>query len=180
MNAIERIDQALEQWAQNLRGGASPGQSTGLQPRDVLHRILAALEDNKVEGLDHKVYAPNNYIVELNFNDEERQRLLPFLGRDELEGAIQRYCQEHKYGFRGPLELQMLSAPPSAQPYIPHREQNIDAPYPGTPVAENPPAGYNPPTSDPMHNKVQVRATYHVLENQGQPMQPVIREPITQ
>src|SRR5437016_4662905 len=109
MNAIERVDKALEPLAQNLRGGPSTGHSTGLQPRDALHRILAALEDNRVEGLDHKIYAPNHYTVELNFNDEERQRLLPFLGRDELEAAIQRYCQEHKYGFRGPLELQIMS-----------------------------------------------------------------------
>ncbi len=108
MNAIERIDRALDQWAQSLRGH-TPGP--GLQPKDVLHRILHTLEENRIEGLDNQLYAPNAYEVILHLAPEEQQRLLPFLGREELEAAITRYCQEHKYHFRGPLTVQVREEP---------------------------------------------------------------------
>src|SRR5689334_11020684 len=82
MNALENIERTLEELGQNLRGGTS---MHGLQPKDVLHAVLTALEENRVEGLDHKLYAPNAYTVQLNLDDEERARLLPFLGHEELE-----------------------------------------------------------------------------------------------
>ena len=112
MNAIENIERTLEELGQNLRGGAS---TQGLQPRDVLHAVLSSLEENRVEGLDHKIYAPNAYTVQLYLNDEERSRLLPFLGHEELEASIQRYCQERKYNFRGPLALEVIEAGITAQ-----------------------------------------------------------------
>src|SRR4051812_36577366 len=107
MNALENIERTLEELGQNLRGGNS---GHGLQPRDVLHAVLGSLEENRVEGLDHKLYAPNAYTVQLNLDDEERARLLPFLGHEELEAAIQRYCQERKYNFRGPLTIEVVDA----------------------------------------------------------------------
>ena len=107
MNALENIERTLEEWGQNLRGGSSV---SGMQPRDVLKAVLSSLEADRVEGLDHKIYAPNAYTVELHLNEEERSRMLPFLGREELEAAIQRYCQERKYQFRGPLALQVVDA----------------------------------------------------------------------
>ncbi len=112
MNALENIERALEELGQNLRGGAS---THGLQPRDVLHAVLSSLEENRVEGLDHKVYAPNAFTVQLNLDEEERSRLLPFLGHEELEASIQRYCQERKYHFRGPLALEVVDAGVSLQ-----------------------------------------------------------------
>src|SRR5579872_2282681 len=105
MSILENIDRTLEEWGQHLRGGSAPAH--GLQPRDVLRHVLAALEDNRVEGLDHKIYAPNVFMVSLNLDDEERSRLMPFLGHEELEAAIQRYCQERKYQFRGALQVQL-------------------------------------------------------------------------
>jgi hypothetical protein len=110
MNALDNIERTLEEWGQNLRGGTS---AHGLQPRDVLHAVLASLEHNRVEGLDHKMYAPNAYTVELHLDEEERARLLPFIGNEDLEAAIERYCGEHKYQFRGPLSLQVVDAGPS-------------------------------------------------------------------
>ena len=107
MNALENIERALEELGHNLRGGAP---TTGLQPKDVLHSVLNSLEENRIEGLDHKIYAPNAYTVQLYLDDEERSRLLPFLGHEELEAGIQRYCQERKYHFRGPLALVVVDA----------------------------------------------------------------------
>ena len=107
MNALDNIERTLEEWGQNLRGGTS---TQGLQPRDVLHTLLSSLEAERVEGLDHKIYAPNAYTIELHLNEEERSRLLPFLGHEELEASVQHYCQEHKYQFRGPLSLQVMDS----------------------------------------------------------------------
>lgn len=108
MNALENIERTLEEWGQQLRGGTS---THGLQPRDVLRAVLTSLEANRVEGLDHKMYAPNAYTVYLNLDDEERSRLMPFLGHEELEAAIERYCGERKYQFRGALGLQVVEGP---------------------------------------------------------------------
>jgi hypothetical protein len=184
MNAIERIDKALEQWAQNLRGGQPQAQHQGLQPKDVLHRVLAALEDNRVEGLDHKTYAPNHYTVQLNFDDEERQRLLPFLGREELEGAVHRYCEEHKYNLRGPLEMKITSG--AAPVSVSHREQNSETLSAEASASESqnakvyPPEGQTPTKNDLLRQKVQVYCTYDVTDMQAETYQPVTREPITQ
>ena len=108
MNAIENIERTLEELGQSLRGGGA-AHVNGLQPRDVLHTVLESLEEHRIEGLDHKIYAPNAYTVQLALDDEERSRLLPFLGHEELEASIQRYCQERKYHFRGPLALKVVN-----------------------------------------------------------------------
>ncbi len=109
MNALENIERTLEELGHNLRGDS---HTSGLQPKDVLDSVLNSLEENRVEGLDHKIYAPNIYTVQLYLNDDERSRLLPFLGHEELEAGIQRYCQERKYHFRGPLALEVVDAGP--------------------------------------------------------------------
>ena len=145
MNALENIERSLEQLSHNLRGGASPH---GLQPRDVLHAILSSLEENRVEGLDHKLYAPNAYTVQLNLDDEERGRLLPFLGHEELEASIQRYCQEHKYNLRGPLCLDVVDAGITAQ----------DADYP----ADLDPRGTRPKARPASARKVIVHSRFNV------------------
>ena len=108
MNAIDNIERTLEQWGENLRGNTSTGH--GMQPRDVLKAVLNSLEQNRVEGLDHKLYAPNNYRVELRLDPDEAARLTPFTGEAELRGAIERYCQEKKYQFRGPLAVQVMTS----------------------------------------------------------------------
>ncbi len=116
MNALDNIERTLEEWGQNLRGGTAPH---GLQPRDVLRAVLESLEHNRVEGLDHRVYAPNAYTVQLYLDEEERSRLLPFVGREELEAAVQRYCDSHKYQFRGPLAIQVAESSWDAAPTAP-------------------------------------------------------------
>jgi hypothetical protein len=128
MNTIERINAALEDWVDSLRGGHQPrGQhTTGLQPKDVLRKILAALEENRVEGLDNKQYVPNLYAIELTLEDpEEKGRLLPFLGKEELAAAIERYCEQHQYILRGPLEITLMEAarPASTDPNAPSPQE---------------------------------------------------------
>jgi hypothetical protein len=107
MNALDNIERTLEEWGQNLRGNTQTGH--GMQPRDVLRAVLHSLEQNRVEGLDHKLYAPNNYRIEMRLDPEETARLLPFTSEDELRNAIERYCRERKYQFRGPLTVQVMT-----------------------------------------------------------------------
>lgn len=111
MNAIDRINRSLEEWFDSLHTGRSAPHATGMQPKDVLRHILSALEENRVEGLDNKQYAPNAYEVELYLDDpEEKGRLLPFLSKEEIAAAIGRYCQQHQYTLRGPLEISLSEA----------------------------------------------------------------------
>jgi len=107
MNALDNIERTLEEWGQNLRGNTHAGH--GMQPRDVLRAVLSSLEKNRVEGLDHKLYAPNEYRVELRLDPEETSRLMPFTGDAELKDAIERYCRERKYQFRGPLNVHVTT-----------------------------------------------------------------------
>jgi len=108
MNAIDNIERTLEEWGQNLRGETHTAH--GMQPRDVLKAVLSSLEKNRVEGLDHKQYAPNQYRVEMRLDPEESSRLAPFTGEAELRAAIERYCHEKKYLLRGPLVVQVMMA----------------------------------------------------------------------
>jgi len=107
MNALDNIERTLEQWSESLRGSTHVGH--GMQPRDVLRAVLHSLEQNRVEGLDHKLYAPNNYRIEMRLDPEETARLLPFTSEDELRRAVERYCQERKYLLRGPLTVQVMT-----------------------------------------------------------------------
>jgi pSer/pThr/pTyr-binding forkhead associated (FHA) protein len=64
------------------------------------------MEDNRKEGLDNRIYVPNKYILEINFeNDEEREYLLAFLDKDELDNALTKYMAQNKYSLRGPLDF---------------------------------------------------------------------------
>ena len=97
MDLFEKINRSFGSWYEGLFGGGDD-----VRPTDLLRRILAAMEDNRKEGFDNKVYVPNQYILEINVHDEEeKEYLLSFLDRDELEAAIRRYCQQNHYQVRG-------------------------------------------------------------------------------
>lgn len=101
MDILEKINRAFGNWYEGLFGGTDD-----VRPRDILRRILAAMEDNRKEGFDNKVYVPNQYILEIAVDDEEeKEYLLSFLDRAELEAAIRRYCQQNHYHIRGPLDF---------------------------------------------------------------------------
>ncbi len=101
MDLFEKINRSFGSWYEGLFGG-----SEDVRPKDILRRILAAMEDHRKEGFDNRVYVPNQYILEIDVEDEEeKEYLLSFLDRDELEAAIRRYCQQNHYHIRGALDF---------------------------------------------------------------------------
>ena len=106
MDLFEKINRSFGSWYEGLFGG-----SDDVRPKDILRKILAALEDNRKEGFDNRVYVPNQYILEIAVTDEEeKEYLLSFLDRDELESAIRRYCQQNHYHIRGSLDFTIKEA----------------------------------------------------------------------
>ncbi len=111
MDLLEKINRSFGQWYEGLFGG-----SDDVRPKDILRRILAAMEDNRKEGFDNKIYVPNQYILEINVQDEEeKEYLLSFLNKDELEAAVRRYCQQNQYHIRGALDFTVREAEPGAE-----------------------------------------------------------------
>lgn len=120
MDLLEKINRSFGTWYEGLFGGGGDD----VRPKDVLRRILAALEDNRKEGFDNRVYVPNQYILEIAVDDEEdKEYLLSFLDRDELEAAIRRYCQQNHYHIRGTLDftIKELTAEEIAQERKPEK-----------------------------------------------------------
>ena len=110
MDLFEKINRSFGQWYEGLFGGADD-----VRPKDILRRILAAMEDNRKEGFDSKVYVPNQYILEINVQDEEeKEYLLSFLNKDELEAAVRKYCQQNQYHIRGALDFTVREADPAS------------------------------------------------------------------
>lgn len=101
MDLFEKINRSFGSWYEGLFGGGDD-----VRPKDILRRIIAAMEDHRKEGFDNRVYVPNQYVLEINVHDEEeKQYLLSFLDRDELEVALRRYCQQNHYHIRGSLDF---------------------------------------------------------------------------
>jgi pSer/pThr/pTyr-binding forkhead associated (FHA) protein len=101
MDLFEKFNRSFGAWYEGLFGG-----SDDVRPKDILRLILTAIEDNRKEGFDNRVYVPNQYILEIAVNDEEeKEYLLAFLDRAELEAAIRRCCKQNNYHIRGPLEF---------------------------------------------------------------------------
>lgn len=102
MDVFEKLNKTFAGWYENLFGDAV----SDLRPKDILRRIIGAMEDNRKEGLDNKVYVPNKYVLEIAFDsDEEREYLLAFLDKDELETALRKYMSQNKYFLRGQLDF---------------------------------------------------------------------------
>jgi len=102
MDVFEKLNKTFAGWYENLFGDAA----SDLRPKDILRRIIGAMEDNRKEGLDNKVYVPNKYVLEIAFDsDEEREYLLAFLDKDELETALRKYMSQNKYFLRGQLDF---------------------------------------------------------------------------
>lgn len=101
MDIFEKINKAFGGWYEGLFGGTDD-----VRPKDILRKILTALEEHRKEGFDNKVYVPNQYILDIAVDDpEEKEYLLSFLDREELETAIRRYCQQNHYHIRGALDF---------------------------------------------------------------------------
>jgi pSer/pThr/pTyr-binding forkhead associated (FHA) protein len=108
MDLLEKINRSFGTWYEGLFGGTDD-----VRPKDILRKILSAMEDHRKEGFDNRVYVPNQYILEIDVNDEEeKEYLLSFLDRDELEAAIRRYCQQNHYHIRGSLDFTVRESDP--------------------------------------------------------------------
>ncbi len=102
MDIFERFNSKFGKWYEGLFGG----DAGELRPKDVLRKIIAAMEDNRKEGFDSKVYVPNKYILELAVDDpEEREYLLSFLDEEELVVVLQKFMAQNGYKTRGPLDF---------------------------------------------------------------------------
>lgn len=101
MDLLEKINRSFGSWYEGLFGS-----NDDVRPKDILRLILTAMEDHRKEGFDNKIYVPNQYILEIAVHDEEeKEYLLAFLDRAELETALRRYCQQNHYHIRGPLDF---------------------------------------------------------------------------
>lgn len=106
-NIFEKINRSFGSWYEGLFGGTDD-----VRPKDILRRILVAVEDHRKEGVDGKIYVPNQYVLEIAVDDEEeKEYLLSFLDRDELETAVRRYCQQNHYNIRGALDFTIKEVP---------------------------------------------------------------------
>jgi len=108
MDIFERFNSKFGKWYEGLFGG----DAGELRPKDVLRKIIGAMEDNRKEGFDSKVYVPNKYILELAVDDpEEREYLLSFLDEEELVVVLQKFMAQNNYKARGPLDFTIAEVP---------------------------------------------------------------------
>ncbi len=108
MDVFERFNSKFGKWYEALFGG----DAGELRPKDVLRKIIGAMEDGRKEGFDGKVYVPNKYILELAVDDvEEREYLLSFLDEEELVAVLQRFMAQNGYKTRGPLDFTIAEVP---------------------------------------------------------------------
>ena len=108
MDIFERFNSKFGKWYEGLFGG----DAGELRPKDVLRKIIGAMEDDRKEGFDSKIYVPNKYILELAVDDpEEREYLLSFLDEEELVAVLQKFMAQNGYKTRGPLDFTIAEVP---------------------------------------------------------------------
>ena len=108
MDVFEKFNSKFGRWYEGLFG-ADGGE---LRPKDVLRKLTAAMEDNRKEGLDGKIYVPNKYVLELAVPDtDERDYLLSFLDEEELVAVLQKFMAQNGYSARGPLDFTVAEVP---------------------------------------------------------------------
>ena len=110
MDIFEKFNSKFGKWYEGLFGG----DAGELRPKDILRKIIAAMEDGCKEGFDSKIYVPNKYILELAVDDpEEREYLLSFLDEEELVAVLQKFMAQNSYKTRGPLDFTIAEVPES-------------------------------------------------------------------
>ena len=106
MDIIEKFHQKFGRWYERLFNDAG---EEALRPKDVLRKILDAMEEHRSEGFDGKIYVPNKYVLELAVSDpDEHDYLLSFLDEEELASVLKRYMAQNAYLTRGPLDFTIL------------------------------------------------------------------------
>ncbi len=103
MEWLDRFQSKFGSWYQSHFGVEEDSELT---PRDVLRKIVDAMESFRSEGLDGRVYVPNKYVLELAvMNADERAYMLSFLDEQELSSVLERYIAHKNYLTRGPLDF---------------------------------------------------------------------------
>ena len=109
MDVFEKLNKAFAGWYESWFGDAV----SDIRPKDILRKIIGAMEDNRKEGLDNRMYVPNKYILAIAFEgEEEREYLLAFLDKEEFETALRKYMAQNKYYVRGPLDFTIEEVAP--------------------------------------------------------------------
>jgi len=152
MDLFDRFNSKFGKWYEGLFGA----DADELRPRDVLRKIIAAMEDNRREGLDKKIYVPNRYIVHLTVADQkEREYLLSFLDEDELVGVLTRFMAQNGYQTRGPLDF-TIAEDPAPTPEARAQKLTVTARFEkgttvaATPVQPKPAVAPAPPQAAPI------------------------------
>ena len=105
MDILERLNRRFGSWYDGLFGGLESPDAE-LRPKDILRRILAAMEDGRREGLDNAIYVPNAYTLRIAVaSPAERDYLKSFLSAEELATAVARTISQHGYKTRGDLSF---------------------------------------------------------------------------
>lgn len=116
MDIFEKLNKSFAGWYESWFGDAA----SDIRPKDVLRKVIGAMEDNRKEGLDNRIYVPNKYVLEIAFESgEEKDYLLAFLDKEEFESALRKYMAQNKYYVRGPLDFTIEEVAPvegEAQP----------------------------------------------------------------
>ncbi len=140
MDIFERFNSKFGKWYEGLFGG----DAGELRPKDVLRKIIAAMEDHRKEGFDSKIYVPNKYILELAVDDpEERDYLLSFLDEEELVAVLQKFMAQNGYKTRGPLDFTIAEVPEAERDSRPEklrvrvRYEKGEKEAPGSPIPAN-------------------------------------------
>ncbi len=107
MDVLEKLNRTFGTWYEGLFGGGA-AEDADLRPRDILRRILRAMEDGRREGLDGQVYVPNHFTLDIAVsNDDERDYLRTFLDAEELAAAVRQRIEQHGYKTRGGLAFEI-------------------------------------------------------------------------
>ena len=111
-DVLERLNRRLTGLYDKLTG-VVPGEHD-LRPRDIVRRILAAMEDYQREGLDGQIYVPNVYTLQVAVeSDDERQYLRTFLGAEELAAVLADEIAARDYNVRGMLVFTVEETKPA-------------------------------------------------------------------
>ena len=104
MDVLEKMNRRFGSWYEKLFGAGSDDPE--LRPREILRRIVAALEDKRQEGIDGQVYIPNVCTVRIAIEDEDQRQFVgAFLNPDELAKKVLEKLTQHSYKLRGGFVL---------------------------------------------------------------------------
>ena len=99
MDIVEKFNRNFGSWFERLFGTQDPAG-----PRDVLRKVLSAMEASRREGLDGNVYVPNQVNVTLCLeNSEELSALAMFLSEPDLKAAVSEFIAQEGYRLKSPL-----------------------------------------------------------------------------